>query len=39
MSARSGHGDNVGAAIGRRVADAVERGDEAALRTWLEARD
>lgn len=39
VSACSGHGYKFGAAIGRRVADAVESGDEQTLTAWLEARD
>ncbi len=39
VSACSGHGYKFGAAIGRRVADAVESGDDKALAAWLEARD
>lgn len=37
VSACSGHGYKFGAAIGRRVADAVETGDADALRRWLRA--
>ncbi|MCW5747435.1 MAG: FAD-dependent oxidoreductase [Alphaproteobacteria bacterium] len=39
VSACSGHGYKFGTAIGRRVADAVESGDERSLIRWLEARD
>jgi sarcosine oxidase len=39
VSACSGHGYKFGAAIGRRVADAVETGDDKSLIAWLEARD
>ena len=39
VSACSGHGYKFGAAVGRRIADAVESGDERALTEWLEARD
>lgn len=35
VSACSGHGYKFGAAVGRRVADAVESGDEIVLRRWL----
>ena len=35
VSACSGHGYKFGAAIGRRVADAVESGDVAGLKRWL----
>lgn len=35
VSACSGHGYKFGAAVGRRVADAVETGDDVALRRWL----
>lgn len=37
VSACSGHGYKFGAAVGRRVADAVETGDVDALRRWLRA--
>ena len=37
ISACSGHGYKFGAAVGRRVADAVESGDIALLRRWLKA--
>ncbi len=37
VSACSGHGYKFGAAVGRRVADAVEGGDLAALKRWLRA--
>lgn len=37
VSACSGHGYKFGAAIGRRVADAVESGDVAELKRWLRA--
>lgn len=37
VSACSGHGYKFGAAVGRRVADAVETGDVAALCRWLRA--
>jgi sarcosine oxidase len=37
VSACSGHGFKFGAAIGRRVAAAVETGDDAALQAWLRA--
>jgi len=39
VSACSGHGYKFGAAVGRRVADAVLSGDRDGLRAWLEARD
>lgn len=39
VSACSGHGYKFGAAVGRRVADAVESGDIATLRQWLRAED
>lgn len=39
VSACSGHGYKFGAAIGRRIADAVESGDGKTLSAWLEARD
>jgi sarcosine oxidase len=39
VSACSGHGYKFGAAIGGRIADAVESGDEGTLVAWLEARD
>lgn len=35
VSACSGHGYKFGAAVGRRVADAVESGDVPALQAWL----
>ncbi|MDP3895509.1 MAG: FAD-dependent oxidoreductase [Mesorhizobium sp.] len=37
ISACSGHGYKFGAAVGRRVADAVESGDTALLKRWLRA--
>ena len=37
LSACSGHGYKFGAAIGRRVATAVETGDDQALLAWLRA--
>jgi sarcosine oxidase len=37
VSACSGHGYKFGAAVGRRVADAVEDGDIARLHRWLRA--
>lgn len=37
VSACSGHGYKFGAAVGRRVADAVESGDIEALKSWLRA--
>lgn len=37
VSACSGHGYKFGAAVGLRVAEAVETGDVAALRHWLRA--
>jgi sarcosine oxidase len=37
VSACSGHGYKFGAAVGRRVADAVEGGDVAVLKRWLRA--
>lgn len=37
VSACSGHGYKFGAAVGRRVADAVESGDMAMLDSWLRA--
>lgn len=37
VSACSGHGYKFGAAIGRRVAEAVETGDERSLLRWLRA--
>lgn len=37
VSACSGHGYKFGAAVGRRVARAVESGDTAGLRRWLRA--
>ena len=37
VSACSGHGYKFGAAVGRRVAAAVETGDTAALQRWLRA--
>lgn len=39
VSACSGHGYKFGAAVGLRVADAVVSGDDAALVSWIEARD
>jgi sarcosine oxidase len=39
VSACSGHGYKFGTAIGRRVADAIESGDDKTLAAWLEARD
>ncbi len=38
VSACSGHGYKFGAAVGRRVAEAVETGDAARLLAWLETR-
>lgn len=38
VSACSGHGYKFGAAVGRRVADAVETGDDATLSAWLRAQ-
>lgn len=35
VSACSGHGYKFGAAVGRRIADAVESGDVALLKRWL----
>jgi sarcosine oxidase len=37
VSACSGHGYKFGAAVGRRVADALESGDDAGLLRWLRA--
>lgn len=37
VAACSGHGYKFGAAVGRRVATAVETGDDAALLAWLRA--
>jgi sarcosine oxidase len=37
VSACSGHGYKFGAAVGRRVADAVETGDVNTLAKWLRA--
>jgi sarcosine oxidase len=37
VSACSGHGYKFGAAVGRRVADAVETGDAGMLKRWLRA--
>lgn len=37
VSACSGHGYKFGAAVGRRVTEAVETGDDAALLSWLRA--
>ncbi len=37
VSACSGHGYKFGAAVGRRVATAVENEDFAALKSWLRA--
>ena len=39
VSACSGHGYKFGTANGRRVADAVDTGDDKTLTAWLEARD
>lgn len=39
VSACSGHGYKFGASVGRRVARSILDGDDAALATWLEARD
>lgn len=39
VSACSGHGYKFGAEVGRRVARAVESGDEAGLVRWIEAQD
>lgn len=39
VSACSGHGYKFGTAVGRRVADALESGDERTLVDWLAARD
>jgi sarcosine oxidase len=39
VSACSGHGYKFGTAVGRRVAEAVESGDVAALTTWLRAEE
>jgi len=39
VSACSGHGYKFGAAVGRRVADAVEDGDIGRLQRWLRAED
>ena len=39
ISACSGHGYKFGTAVGRRVADAVETGDDRTLVEWLAARD
>lgn len=39
VSACSGHGYKFGTAIGRRVADALESGDDRTLADWLAARD
>lgn len=38
VSACSGHGYKFGAAVGLRVAESLETGDEAALSRWMEAR-
>ena len=38
VSACSGHGYKFGAAVGRRVAQAMENGDTARLRAWLKAK-
>jgi len=38
VSACSGHGYKFGAAVGRRVADAVESGDVPFLKRWLRAK-
>lgn len=37
VSACSGHGYKFGAAVGRRVAETVETGDDASLLSWLRA--
>jgi sarcosine oxidase len=37
VSACSGHGYKFGAAVGRRLADAVETGDAQTLKRWLRA--
>ena len=37
VSACSGHGHKFGAAVGRRVAEAIRTGDDAGLLAWLEA--
>lgn len=37
VSACSGHGYKFGAAVGRRVAEAVESGDTVSLKSWLRA--
>jgi sarcosine oxidase len=39
VSACSGHGYKFGAAVGRRVATAIETGDDPALLSWLRAED
>ncbi|MBV9836248.1 MAG: FAD-binding oxidoreductase [Alphaproteobacteria bacterium] len=39
VSACSGHGYKFGTAVGRRVADALETGDDRTLVEWLAARD
>ena len=39
VSACSGHGYKFGAAIGRRVAAAVDDGDVDALKKWLRAEE
>jgi sarcosine oxidase len=39
VSACSGHGYKFGTAVGRRVADALESGDDRTLVEWLAARD
>ena len=39
VSACSGHGYKFGAAVGRRVAGAVEDGDTDALKRWLRAEE
>lgn len=39
VSACSGHGYKFGTAVGRRVADALESGDERTLVEWLAAKD
>lgn len=39
VSACSGHGYKFGAAVGRRVAQSILDGDDAALFEWIEARD
>jgi sarcosine oxidase len=39
VSACSGHGYKFGAAIGQRIAEAIESGDDKSLNAWLAARD